>query len=192
MPALVLASTSPYRRELLARLGLPFDAVAPEVDEAPLMGAALTPAEIASQLALAKARAVAALRPDDFVLGGDQLVALGDEVLGKPGSPAAAITQLKRLRGTSHRLITALALVGPGFLEQATDVHVMHVRDLRDDEIERYVAADDPSDCAGSYKVEQLGIALFERIEGEDHTAIVGLPLVGLAAMLRRAGFQVP
>jgi septum formation protein len=126
------------------------------------------------------------------VLGADQLVDLDGDVLGKPGSAEGARSQLRRLAGRVHRLITAVALVGGEEPEVALDVHRMSVRALDDAEIGRYVAADDPAGCAGSYKVERLGIALFDRIDGGDATAIVGLPLMVVCSMLRRAGWALP
>lgn len=193
MPALVLASTSVYRQELLQRLGVPFTAVAPRCDEESLKDPTLAPAALAAHLARAKARSVVASWPEAHVLGSDQLVEIEGEVLGKPGTPDVARAQLERLAGKAHRLITAFALACPdGSLLEHLDVHTLHMRALTRAERARYVSADDPLDCAGSYKIEARGIALFERIEGSDFTAITGLPLIALTSMLRARGFALP
>jgi septum formation protein len=193
VPTLILASTSSYRRELLSRLALPFRVEAPRCDEEALKQPALAPGALAACLAREKACGVAALDPEAHVLGSDQLVDLDGEILGKPGSLAGAAAQLARLSGRSHRLITAVALACPdGSLHEHLDVTTLHMRALRSDEIARYVAADQPSDCAGSYKIERLGISLFEQIECRDFTAITGLPLLAVAALLRRQGFALP
>lgn len=190
---LILASTSPYRREALDRLGVPYEAVAPSCDEEALKDPALEPVALARHLAREKARSIAREQPDAYVLGADQLVELDGAILGKPHSHERAVAQLRRLSGRTHRLVTAFALVRPdGAVDEHVDVHTLHVRSLRDDELERYVAADVPLDCAGSYKVESRGIALFERIEGADFTAITGLPLIALTSLLRERGFMLP
>lgn len=188
---LVLASTSRYRRELLARLGLPFECVAPGVDEE-TAGRGLAPEARAVTLALAKARAVAALRPDAVVIGSDQVCALGDELLGKPGSEDAACRQLLRLQGREHRLATAVAVVHGLHETTLLDVTRLHMRALAPETVRRYVAADQPLDCAGSYRIEGLGIGLFDRIESGDQTAIIGLPLLATARTLRTFGFEIP
>lgn len=189
---LVLASTSIARRTLLDRFRIPYDVVAPTCDEDAIGGS--TTDETARLRALAKAESVAAVRSGAVVLGSDQLVDLDGEVLGKPGSAERAIAQLERLAGRMHRLVTAVALVGHRSEgpELALCVHSMHMRSLARNEIERYVAADEPAWCAGSYKVESLGISLFERIEGPDWTAIMGLPLLCTGTMLRQAGWELP
>lgn len=193
MPQLVLASTSPYRRELVQRLGVPFSASAPLCNEDDLKASALSPRLLAQLLAREKALSIAAENRDAFVLGSDQLVELDGKVLGKPGSAEAAVAQLGQLSGRSHRLITAFSLVTPeGALDEHIDVHTLSMRPLSRDELTRYVARDQPYDCAGSYKIERQGIALFERIEGEDFTAIMGLPLIALSERLRRYGFELP
>lgn len=193
MHDLVLGSTSPYRRELLARLGVPFDLAAPRVDEEAVQRSGAEPERVALRLAVAKAASAAEARSNAFVIGSDQVVDLDGEILGKPGDEEGARAQLARLSGRSHRLVTALALRAPdGTLRTHVDVHTMTLRNLGAAEIERYVASDRPLDCCGAYKIESLGIALFERIEGEDFTAIVGLPLIALARLLREAGFAVP
>jgi septum formation protein len=193
MPPLILASTSTYRRAQLARLGLPFEAHPPACDEEALKSPALSPTELARMLAQAKAASIAASRPDAFVIGADQVVDLQGAVLGKPHTEEAAMAQLSRLSGRTHRLVTAFALHAPdGIVHAHVDVHQMTMRTLSVRERARYVAADRPLDCAGSYKIERLGIALFDRIEGADFTAIEGLPLIALAGALRTAGFPVP
>lgn len=188
---LILASTSIYRRELLDRLGLPYQALPHRVDERQEAPAGGSPEEIALHLAVAKAKSLA--DGTAHVLASDQLVDLDGAVLGKPGSAAAAIEQLRRMSGRTHRLLTAVALAHPdGRVETALDLCRLTMRALEDEEIERYVRVDQPVDCAGSYKIERLGIALFSRIEGEDFTAITGLPLITVARLLRQAGYRAP
>lgn len=188
MPPLILASTSRYRRELLTRLRLPFEAVAPEVDESAHPGEA--PAALAERLALAKARAVAALRPGAIVIGSDQVADLGGEAIGKPGTHEAAAAQLRRMSGREVVFQTAVAVVAPGLaaIERA-EVRV-RFRELSDAAIETYLRADQPYDCAGSAKVESLGVALLDAVESDDPTALVGLPLIRTCALLRRAGLE--
>lgn len=192
-PRLVLASTSVYRSALLARLGLRFEALAPLCDEEALKRAGEEPGVLALRLALAKAESLQAAAPDAFILGGDQLVDFEGEVLGKPHTAESAVRQLLRMQGKTHRLLTAFALLCPNG-ERVThlDTHALTLRALREDEAQRYVALDRPLDCAGSYKIEAAGIALCERIVGEDFSAITGLPLMALARVLRERGFQLP
>lgn len=192
-PRLVVATTSPYRLELLARLGVPFVSVAHRCDEDAFKGQGTRPAALAMTLARAKAESVAADYPGAFVLGSDQVCVLGDEILSKPGSAARAEAQLAHLQGTTHELITAVALRHPdGEVRERLSIHPMTMRPLSPLAIARYVAADQPLDCAGSYKVEGRGITLFERIGGDDFTGIIGLPLIALTDLLRDAGFEVP
>jgi septum formation protein len=190
--SVVLGSTSPYRRELMQRLGLPFEVLAPGVDEAPEPGE--VPAALAQRLALAKARAVARQRPDAVVIGSDQVADLNGEPLGKPGTHERAVAQLRRMRGQTVVFQTALAVVclDSGF--EASDLAPVRVRfrDLDDAEIERYLRAEQPYDCAGSAKSEGLGIALLERIDSDDPTALVGLPLIRTCRLLRAAGVRLP
>lgn len=188
MPALILASTSRYRQELLGRLRIPFEAVAPEVDEAAQPGEA--PAALAERLALAKARAVAARFPGAVVLGSDQVAELDGEAIGKPGTHENAAEQLRRMSGREVVFQTAVAVVAPGVaaIERA-EVRV-RFRALSDAAIEAYLRADEPYDCAGSAKVESLGIALLEAVESDDPTALIGLPLIRTCALLRRAGLE--
>lgn len=194
MPALVLASTSPYRKKLLARLCLPFEVAAPACDEDALKAElALAPEELCLALARAKAESLRARYPEAVILGGDQLVELDGDVLGKPGTAERALQQLVQLRGRSHRLLTAMVLRGPGDASfEHLDVHVLHMAMLSHDALARYVARDQPLDCAGSYKIEAHGVALLERVVGDDPSAIEGLPLMALARALRQLGFAVP
>jgi len=191
-PGLVLASTSPYRRVLLERLGLAFDVARPEVDEAALPGE--TPHATAVRLAQAKARAVTSCRNDGaWVLGSDQVGELAGHALGKPSSAGAAMAQLRAMSGRTVRFHTALCLAhADGTAFAACDLTEVRVRVLRDAEIERYLDAEQPFDCAGSFKSEGLGIALFERIDSSDPTALVGLPLIATCGLLRLAGFALP
>jgi septum formation protein len=189
--ALVLGSTSPYRRELLERLRVPFEVAAPDVDETPLPGE--MPLALAQRLALAKAQAVAAQFPHAVVIGSDQVADLHGEPLGKPGTHERATEQLRRMRGQMVVFQTALAVVcvETGFVQQ--DVAAVRVlfRDLSDAEIEAYLIAEEPYDCAGSAKSEGLGIALLERIDNDDPTALIGLPLIRTARMIRAAGVKL-
>jgi len=187
---LILGSTSRYRRELLQRLRLPFEVVAPRVDETPLPGEA--PAALALRLALAKARAVAALHPDAVVIGSDQVADLDGEPIGKPGTHERATAQLRRMSGREVVFQTAVAVVraSTGFEQvQLAPVRV-HFRSLGDAEIERYLRLEEPYDCAGSAKCETLGIALLAAIESDDPTALVGLPLIRTCELLRQAGLD--
>lgn len=188
---LILGSTSPYRRELLLRLRLPFDVVSPDVDETPLTGE--SPRALALRLALAKAQAVAAVHPHAVVIGSDQVADLDGEPLGKPGTHARATEQLQRMRGKTVTFQTAVAVVcvETGFSQADLAAVSVKFRDLEDDEIERYLRAETPYDCAGSAKSEGLGIALLESIGSDDPTALVGLPLIRTCQMLRAVGVRV-
>jgi septum formation protein len=189
---LVLASTSAYRRALLSRLGVPFRCVAPRFDESSIPSDGKSPRAIAEALALGKAASVAAIEPGATIIGCDQLVALEGLVFGKPGSVERAVDQLHALAGRTHELITALVVLKRDRSFCHTDVTRLRMRRLTRREIERYVAHDRPLDCAGSYKLEERGIVLFESIETEDHTAITGLPLIRLTSFLRTLGHAVP
>jgi septum formation protein len=189
-PALILGSTSRYRRELLERLRLPFECVAPQVDETP--GPGERPADLALRLALAKARAVAALSPDAVVIGSDQVADLDGQPVGKPGNHERAVQQLRAMSGRSIVFQTAVAVAHArrGFEASALVPVTVRFRVLSNDEIERYLRAEQPYDCAGSAKSETLGIALLEAIESDDPTALVGLPLIRTCALLRQAGLD--
>jgi septum formation protein len=187
---LILASTSPYRRELLARLRLPFETAAPGVDEDALAGEA--PAALAQRLALHKAHAVAARHAGAVVIGSDQVAELDGQALGKPGGHERAVQQLRAMRTRDVRFHTAVAVVcrAAAFEQQALVTVRVHFRNLSDDEIEHYLRLEQPYDCAGSAKCETLGIALVDAIESDDPTALVGLPLIRTSAMLRAAGLD--
>jgi septum formation protein len=187
---LLLASTSRYRAELLARLHVPFEAVAPGTDETPEPGEA--PDRIARRLARAKAEAVAAARPGRWVLGSDQVPAFEGQVFGKPGNRDAAIAQLLACSGKVVRFHTAVALVGGGRALEDLDTTAVRFRTLTRAEVERYLDLEPAYDSAGSFKVEGLGIALFEAIESRDPTALIGLPLIAVARLLREAGLPLP
>lgn len=189
---LILGSTSAYRRELLQRLRTPFEAVAPDVDETPRPGE--RPPELARRLALAKARAVAARHPSALVIGSDQVADLGGEPLGKPGTHEKAVEQLRRMRGRTVMFQTAVAVVclETGFEQLDLAAVRVRFRELGDAEIEAYLRAETPYDCAGSAKSEGLGIVLLDAIESDDPTALVGLPLIRTARMLRAAGLPLP
>lgn len=189
---LILASTSPYRQVLLERLGVPFDCVAPACDEGQLKNAFLSPQALAEMLAAAKAESVRSLHSSAYILASDQVAACDGRILNKPGTVEAAAEQLSWLAGKEHELVTAVYLAGPERSWKHTDITRLQMRPLDEAEIVRYLAADKPFDCAGSYKLEQRGIALFESIRSDDHSAITGLPLIAVASMLRQCGFQVP
>ena len=192
IPPLILASTSRYRRELLERLRWPFEVVSPEVDESPLAGEA--PAALARRLALAKARAVSARRPEALVIGSDQVADLEGEAIGKPGTHARATEQLQRMRGRSVVFQTAVAVVhgATGFDQAELASVTVRMRPLTDAEIETYLRIEQPYDCAGSAKCETLGITLLDAIDSDDPTALVGLPLIRTTRLLRAAGLDLP
>jgi septum formation protein len=190
--ALILASTSPYRQQLLSRLGVPFETHPPGVDEAHIERE--SPADRALRLALEKARAVAYEHPQAVVVGADQVAACGDQLLDKPGSAARSREQLEALSGRTALFYTACTVLGGSRGLQLAHVDTTSVvfRQLSASEIERYVARERPFDCAGAFRAESLGISLFEYIESRDPTALIGLPLIWLAAALREAGFPLP
>lgn len=190
---LVLASQSRYRRELLDRLKIPYVAASHECDERALEPAGASPDEVARALARAKAESLARRYPDACILGSDQVVDVDGAILGKPRDRADALAQLALLQGREHRLITAVALRLPdGSVDEGVEVHIMRMRPLGAEERARYVDMDTPLDCCGSYRIESRGIALFEEIRGSDFTAIMGLPLMTVVSMLRRAGAALP
>lgn len=189
-PDIVLASTSPFRRELLARLGLPFLTASPDVDETPLPGEA--PEATAMRLSESKARAVAARHPEALIIGSDQVACLEGRVFGKPGSHDNAVRQLQTMRGRSVNFFTGLCLLNArtGLARLRGVSTLVTFRDLSDDEIERYLRKEQPYNCAGSAKSEGLGIALIARMAGEDPNALIGLPLIALCDLFREEGIN--
>lgn len=187
---LVLASSSRYRAELLRRLGIPFVAAAPDLDESPRPGEA--PPDLARRLALEKARAMLARFPDRWVLGSDQVPSLAGQVLGKPGTRERARAQLQSFSGKPVVFHTAVALVCAGQALEALDATTVRFRDLSAGEIGRYLDAEPAFDCAGSFKAEGLGIALFTAIESRDPTGLIGLPLIAVRGLLAQAGCAIP
>ncbi|HAT31845.1 MAG TPA: septum formation protein Maf [Janthinobacterium sp.] len=189
-PRLILASSSIYRKELLSRLALPFEVAVPDLDESALPGE--TPSATALRLAQAKAAAVLAKMPGSLVIGSDQVATLDGEQIGKPGNHACALLQLQKMRGRRVVFHTALCLLdgrGDIPLVQVEDIQtIVTVRDLPDAELDAYLRIEQPYDCAGSAKNEGLGIAILEKIDSGDPTALTGLPLIALCGMLRRAG----
>jgi septum formation protein len=192
MQPLILASTSPYRRVLLERFGLSFEAMRPEASEEHVAGE--SPADRALRLSIAKAQAAAARRPDAVVIGSDQVAATGSKVLDKPGDATGCRAQLASLSGSAARFYTGCAVIGPagGVRLVHIDTTTVFFRSLSGQEIERYVEREKPFDCAGGFKAEALGISLFESIDSSDPTALIGLPLIWLAGALRRAGYPLP
>ena len=192
MPRLVLASTSTFRRELLAKLQIPFETAAPDCDEVPLAGE--LPEETAERLAHAKAASIAADFPDSLIIGSDQVACIGTSVLGKPGNKIVATQQLTQMRGRKVLFHTGLCLLNTatGTAQRAGITTAVSFRNLTDKEIERYLEREDALNCAGSAKSEGLGIALLDYIHGDDPNALVGLPLIALCAMLRQEGISVP
>ena len=188
---LILASGSPYRRDLLARITQDFDIVLPAIDESSTAGE--KPGQLALRLARMKASTVARLRPRATVIGSDQVAALGSRILGKPGDEETAVQQLLACSGQRVQFFTAVCVLNlqNQFDEVHTDVTTVSFRDLSSAEIEAYVKADKPLDCAGSFRAEGLGVVLFEAIENRDPTAIVGLPLIWLSGCLQRAGIPI-
>jgi len=190
-PQLILASGSPYRAELLGRLRLPFTQQSPDVDETPLRDEAAQP--LASRLALAKAQVIAAKVPGAWVIGSDQVASCEGRLLGKPGTRERAIEQLQFLSGKYAAFVTAVVLLRHGSeTHRDFDTTVVKFRKLGDAEILRYIEAEPAFDCAGSAKIEGLGITLTAEVQSRDPTALIGLPLIATAKLLRKAGFTLP
>jgi len=190
MSELILASSSRYRQALLARLGLPFTTAVPDVDESPL--ADEQPEALAIRLAGAKAEKIAVTQSGALVIGSDQLATFDGRVLGKPGTVAAAIDQLSACSGRDVTFLTSVCLIGPDFRGERLVPTTVQFRNLRTDEIERYIEQDQPLDCAGSFKSEALGISLFKSLSSTDPTALEGLPLIAVCELLREAGLEIP
>jgi len=191
-PPLILASTSKYRSELLNKLGIPFETANPAVDETPLPGE--LPAAIASRLALAKSQAISSTIPNTLVIGSDQVASIENTVLGKPGNLDRAIDQLTLSSGRCVEFHTAVSVIDINSGNSLSHLETTRVyfRSLTHDQIVRYLEADRPFDCAGSFKAEGMGISLFTKIEGRDPNALVGLPLIGLVEILASFGVELP
>jgi len=189
---LVLASTSPFRRALLEKLGLAFTTCTPNIDESPYPGE--NPQQLVERLSLQKARAMALAFPRALIVGSDQVACIDDAILGKPGSREVAIEQLKAASGRSVVFYTGLSLLNTASGRQQTlcDSFTVHFRCLVQSQIERYLDAEAPYNCAGSFKSEGLGISLFERLQGDDPNTLIGLPLIRLVKMLDAEGVRVP
>lgn len=188
---LILASTSKYRGALLKQLGRDFEALAPGVDEDQLKHQDLSPTQLAIELARLKSLAIFNLRPDACVIGSDQVCMLNGEILSKPGTVENAIAQLTKMQGSHHELITAVSIFSPQGEIHFHNRTLLFMRPLSKEQITQYVLADQPLDCAGSYKLESLGIKLFEKIEMDDHTSIIGLPLIQLNNHLLKLGYPL-
>ncbi len=189
---IILASSSPYRKILLERLALDFKVISPSIDETPLPDE--SPAALVSRLAKEKAQAVSAQYPAALVIGSDQLAVFQNQISGKPGSVDKAVEQLHRFSGQCVQFLTAIAVncTATGFFSNFTVPTDVYFRVLSDAEIRRYIAIDEPLDCAGGFKSEAAGSALLTGLKSDDPTAIVGLPLIRLSSMLREAGFRIP
>lgn len=191
-PRIVLGSTSPFRRALLERLQLDFTTAAPDIDESRLPGE--TPTALVTRLAEAKARAVCACYPNALVIGSDQVACIDGHILGKPGSRENAVSQLQRASGKRVSFFTGLSLLNgnSGKAHTICEPFHVHFRPLSQSVIERYLDVEQPYNCAGSFKSEGLGIALFQRLEGDDPNALIGLPLIRLVSLLAEQGIEIP
>ncbi|WP_456407241.1 Maf family protein [Thiolapillus sp.] len=192
MQKLVLGSTSPFRRELLEKLGLPFSTAAPDVDESHREGESA--AVLVQRLAQTKARAVADQFPQALIIGSDQVACVNEQILGKPGNREKAIAQLESMSGKTVCFHTGLCLynAASGNIQVICDDFRVHFRKLNHGQIERYIDKEEPFNCAGSFKSEGLGISLFRKLEGDDPNSLVGLPLIRLVAMLDQEGIELP
>jgi septum formation protein len=190
MRKLILASTSPYRRSLLERLGIPFTPLAPRCEEK--IDPSLSAPELVKHLALAKAASLVQDYPDSIIIGSDQVLESRGRIIGKPGSPERAREQLYEMAGGAHTFYTGLAVIDAANILRFSDCvpFTVTLRRLTETEIRDYVSRENPVDCAGSFKIEGLGIALMEKMEGDDYTALIGLPLISLNTMLRRVGIN--
>jgi len=188
---LILASTSKYRGALLSQLGWEFESIAPGVDENKVKEQNLSPEELALLLSNYKAQAVFAKRPDACVIGSDQVCRMGEEIFDKPHTVENAAIQLSRMQGKSHELLTAVTIISPAGVKSFLNRTTLHMRPLSLAQIHQYINFDEPLDCAGSYKLESRGIKLFNKIEMEDQTAIIGLPLIELTNILLDLGYPL-
>ena len=188
---LVLASSSPFRKQLLERLMVPFETISPDIDESPLEGE--TPRELVERLAIEKAKAVANTYPKALIIGSDQVALHGDTIVGKPHTHERAVEQLKQASGKSITLYTGLALfnASSGAMQSIVEPFTVHFRKLSDETIENYLQKERPYNCAGSVRSEALGVALIERYQGDDPAALIGLPLIRLVSMLKNEGYPL-
>jgi septum formation protein len=188
-PKLILASASPYRRELLQRLCDDFEVIPTGLDESPIPGE--SPAELAARLAKLKAKALAAEHPEAVLIGSDQVAALNGEALGKPGTHERAVAQLRACSAQSVEFFTAVCILSPGLRQEHIDHTSVRFKALTKKQIEAYLHKDKPYDCAGSFKVEKTGVLLFDAIVSDDPTGLVGLPLIWLGSALEKAGIRI-
>ena len=191
-PPLILASQSTYRKELLQRLQIPFECISPHLDESSFKSPGTPPQQISESLCLAKTEKVFSDHPHACVIGGDQVAHLEGHILNKPLNRDNALIQLTELCGKTHELFTSISVISPKGQITFTDVTRLTMRSLSKEALERYIEKDQPLDCAGSYKIEKLGISLFEKIETQDPTAIVGIPLMRLQQTLTQFGYTIP
>lgn len=197
---IVLASTSPFRKSLLEKLNLPFEAIAPHFNEDAFKKMGWDSVKLTQELAMGKAKSLCSRFADAIIIGSDQVLDLEGTIFGKPKTAEKAVSQLRQMSGKAHRLVTSMAIIQSqnqssnptGKIFVHTDITTLKMRALSDEEIIRYIDADQPLDCAGSYKIEKLGISLFDKIETEDANSIVGLPLLALTQILRQLGVSLP
>lgn len=192
MTNIILASTSIYRQQQLERLKVAFSIAAPDVEESQLKAQGLDHRQLSRELSLLKAQDISAANPDAIVIGGDQVACFNGAMLSKPITKQKAFEQLKALAGNQHQLITSLAIIANGEEHLHTCIATMHMRELSDAQIERYIDIDEPFYCCGSYRLEALGISLFDSIECDDYTSIIGIPLMWTAKTLSDLGVSVP
>ena len=192
MKEIILASTSKYRKDLLERLAIKFSCIAPGVNEDIYKNQIKDPLKLAEKLGLEKAKAVSLEHPKCLIIGSDQVAEIEGEILGKPKTMENAFKQIKLLQGKEHRLITSFSVFNEGKFHTETNITILKMRALSDSQVKNYLRMDIPFDCAGSYKLELHGISLFEQIQTEDHTAIIGLPLIQLANLMNKIGFCIP
>lgn len=192
MKRIILASKSPYRKQLLTRLGIQFDCIDSGLDESILKAQINNPIELTRALALEKARKVAKLHPQALIIGSDQVCHLDGEILGKTGSLEGSFEQLMKLQGKKHELVTSYVIIDGEEELINTNITELYVRNLNENQVKKYLSVDNPIDCAGSYKLELNGISLFKQIKTVDQTAIVGLPLISLAEDLNKLGYSIP
>lgn len=192
LPPIILGSSSPFRKQLLEKLHIPFSQFAPEIDETPLSGE--TPQQMVERLSLLKARAIQKQHPDKIIIASDQCATFNDQPIGKPHTHENAVKQLKNFSGQSIIFYTGLAVIDPSneTCHQTIDKTVVHFRNLSNETIENYLLAETPYQCAGSFKSEGLGITLFESIQSKDPNALIGLPLIELTSIFKTMGITLP